>query len=267
MDVDWYVPVSYQYRIYDMIRINERFLYEFAPECKRIAAELAEPLNDVFSKFEINTLDREAAFLAQTAHESVRFGTLVENLNYSVKGLLRVFPNYFTTEQAQEYAHKPMRIASHVYAGRLGNRDEASGDGWTYRGRGLIQITGVSNYRKCGKGLVDDPEFFLRDPDKLGEVKWAVRSAGWFWDSNRCNELADVPDEQHFRKLTRRINGGLHGIQDRLYLWERARSMLERLVPTGRTPEAPLAAAPQQVAGEKPLPERETFTDPGAVHE
>lgn len=215
-----------------MILITERFLAEFTAECRRTAGQFVDPLNDVFQTFDINTLDREAAFLAQVGHESVRFTTLVENLNYSVKGLLRVFPNYFTTEQAQEYAHKPMRIASHVYAGRMGNGDEQSGDGWTFRGRGLIQITGKNNYRKCGKGLVDDPNFFLQDPDKLGEPLWAVRSAGWFWDDNHCNELADVPDEPSFRRLTRRINGGLHGIQDRLYLWERARSMLERLPDT-----------------------------------
>ena len=140
-----------------------------------------------------------------------------------------MFPQFFTTEQAIEYAHKPLRIASRIYAGRLGNRDEQSTDGWWYRSRGLFpKILGAAYYRRCGESLAGDPLMFLRRPELLSTPLWAVRAAIWFWAENGCNELADDTSEQGFRRLTRRINGGLHGLQDRLYLYEQAKQLLSK---------------------------------------
>lgn len=207
--------------------ITAELLIELMPECSEIAGLFVEPLNQVFATYEINTLWRQSSFLAQAGHESVRFTTLAQNLNYSTKGLLRVYPQYFTLDQATEYAHKPLRIASRIFAGRMGNRDEASTDGWWYRSRGLFpRILGASGYRRCSEGLTNDPAFLLKRPELLSTPLWACRAAGWFWDTNSCNDIADDPTEQSFRRLTRRINGGLHGIQDRLYLYERAKRLL-----------------------------------------
>ena len=210
-----------------MIPVTREMLVEIMPESSEVAVLFVEPLNEVFDVFEISTLIREAAFLAQTGHESVRFTTLSQNLNFSVKGLLRVYPQLFTSDQAAEYAHKPLRIASRVYAGKMGNRDEASTDGWWYRPRGLVpKILGAAGYRRCSEGLTDDPAFLLKRPELLSVPLWAVRAAAWFWDNTQCNELADEDTEQAFRRLTRRVNGGLHGLQDRLFLYERAKRIL-----------------------------------------
>lgn len=209
------------------IPVTEELLVAMMPECSEVAVKFVEPLNEVFERFQIDTLVRQSAFLAQAGHESVRFTTLVQNLNYSTKGLLRVFPQFFTPEQATEYAHKPLRIASRIYAGRMGNRDEQSTDGWWYRSRGLFpKILGAAGYRRCSEGLMQDPQVLLKRPELLAEPLWATRSAAWFWDSGDCNTLADVPTDQSFRRLTRRINGGLHGISDRIYLYNLAKGLL-----------------------------------------
>jgi putative chitinase len=202
------------------------------PEAEEVAHLFVEPLQEVFECYHIDTIPRQAAFLAQVGHESVRFTVLTETLNYSVKGLLRVYPTLFTPEQAQEYAHKPKRIASRVYAGRSGNRDEASSDGWTYRGRGLFPIRGATMYRGVGFALTGDPAYFLRDPYRLSAPTWSTRSAGWVWDGLSGNELADEDTEFAFRKLTRRVNKGVHGFPDRLDLWKRGKELL-RLIPVG----------------------------------
>lgn len=188
--------------------------------CIGIASSWHRPLNDACGLFEIDSLGREAAFVAQCAHESNGFTVLVENLNYSAAGLLGTFKKYFTPQQATDYARQPERIANRVYANRLGNGNEASGDGWRYRGRGLIQITGLANYRACGRALGVD---LVANPALLEDPQHAALSAGWFWQTNGCNELADAAD---FEALTRRINGGLNGQADRLAWLEKAQAAL-----------------------------------------
>lgn len=186
-----------------------------------LSQKWAQPLTDAMTRFEINTPAREAAFLAQVAHESGRFSAIEENLNYRADRLLAVFPSHFTQQEAQAYARQPSRIASRVYARRLGNGDEASGDGWRYRGRGLIQITGRDNYRDCGGALGVD---LLADPDRLLEPDLAALSAGWFWHAKGLNASADTGD---FSRITLRINGGMNGQPERLALWASAKAALD----------------------------------------
>lgn len=171
-------------------------------------------LNTVLPEFEINTPLRKAHFLAQLAHESGGLKYLEENLNYSAQGLRSVFGKYFkTTEIAEEYARKPEKIANRVYANRMGNGDEQSGDGWKYRGRGLIQLTGKSNYQRFA---VDYSIDCVNNPDLLLGPKTALISACWFWKKNNINTYADADD---IHMVTKRINGGNNGILHRqLYL-------------------------------------------------
>lgn len=164
---------------------------------------------------------RMAMWIAQCAHESQGFTRLEENLNYSAAALRKTWPARFPSDAiARRYARQPDRIANYVYANRMGNGDEKSGDGWSYRGRGLIQITGKANYRECsqvfGVDLIDQPEL-------LATPRHAALSAGWFWHSRGLNQLADAGD---FELVTERINGGLHGYADRKRRWERAKSAL-----------------------------------------
>lgn len=171
---------------------------------------------------ELTTDLRWAHFLAQVAHESVGFLHLTENLNYSAKGLQVTFPKYFRDpETAAAYARKPVEIANRVYAGRIGNGDAASGDGWRYRGRGLIQITGRDNYRRCSIALYADDRL-LRTPELLESPDAAVGSAGWYWTSREINTLADRDD---LHAVTRKVNGGLNGIEDRLRRLEHAKTV------------------------------------------
>jgi len=167
-------------------------------------------LNMTMVRFNINTPMRQAMFLSQIAHESGGFRHVSENLNYSASALRRVFGKYFPTdEMAYEYARKPEKIANRVYANRMGNGNEASGDGWKYRGRGLIQLTGKNNYLSFS--LAADNNSFI-DPGLLTEPEYAAMSAGWFWQDNGLNVLADTGD---VRAVTRRINGGYNGLADR----------------------------------------------------
>ena len=138
-------------------------------------------------EYEINTDKRVQAFLPTIGHESANFSCVVENLNYSASGLLNYFPKYFNSAQAEEYARKPERIANRVYANRIGNGNEQSGDGWKFRGRGLIQVTGRSNYLACGKGIGVD---LINNPDLLCTPEYAVKSACWWFKNNGCNKLA-----------------------------------------------------------------------------
>jgi len=167
-------------------------------------------INMTMVKREINTPVRQAMFLSQLAHESGNFKFVVENLNYSADALRRVFGKYFTTDElANQYARQPERIANRVYASRMGNGDEASGEGWKYRGRGLIQLTGKDNYAAFS---MQSDNNALVEPDLVAQPELAVDSAGWFWTTNRLNQLADTGD---VKAVTRRINGGFNGLADR----------------------------------------------------
>lgn len=190
-----------------------------ATGCKPAAAiKWTSPLNTAMGRFLINTPGRQAAFIAQVAHESRRLERVEENLHYSSAGLLRTFGKYFNISQSVQYAGKVNEIASRVYANRMGNRGEISGDGYKYRGRGLIQITGHDNYASCGKALGINLEI---NPDLLTQPEYAAMSAAWFWATNGCNELAD---RDNFAGITKRINGGLNGQTERLALFELAES-------------------------------------------
>jgi len=152
-----------------------------------------------------------AAFIAQTAHESGNYVFLKENLNYKAASLRKVFPKYFPTDElAAEYANKGEKIANRVYANRMGNGDEASGDGYRYCGRGLIQLTGKSNYQAFAESIETPVE---EVSDYLGTFEGAVQSACWFWESNNLNQWADKGD---ILTLTKRINGGTIGLEDRI---------------------------------------------------
>lgn len=153
-----------------------------------------------------------AHFLAQCDHESAGFKVKEENLNYSAERLIQIFPNYFDKSTAKQYERNPQKIANRVYGNRMGNSNQLSGDGYKYRGRGYIQLTGKSNYQLFDKTCDDD---ILSNPD-LVATKYPLRSALWFFDANRLWDLCDKPTEQAVKNVTRRINGGLNGIDDRL---------------------------------------------------
>lgn len=163
----------------------------------------------VCQKYAINTPKREAAFLANLLHETAGLTVFIENLNYSKEGLLKVFPKYFDVNQATEYARKPQKIASRVYANRMGNGIEALGDGWKYRGRGGFQVTGKDNYKLLSKSVGVD---FVANPDDLLKNDYIMLSAGWFWNANNLNRLADVGN---IGSVNKRINGGLNGSAER----------------------------------------------------
>lgn len=180
-----------------------------------------EPLNKTFEKYEINTPTRQAAFIGQCGHESANFKTLEENLNYSAKGLMATWPSRFPTiEIATQFERNPEKIANKVYGGRadLGNTED--GDGWRFHGRGLIQLTGRSNYTVCGLAL-DKP--FAELPELVLEPENATLSAGWFWNKRGLNALADSED---WTTMTRRINGGTIGLQDRINKIHKAMDIL-----------------------------------------
>lgn len=180
-----------------------------------------EALNQQLPKFDIDTPLRMAHFLSQIAHESGSFKYKSENLNYSAKALRAVFGKYFDSdEMAEQYARKPEDIANVVYANRMGNGDTASGDGWRYRGRGLIQLTGRENYAHCAQAIDMDCE---NTPELLNEdAAAAVAAACWFWQSRKLNDLADQDD---IKSITRKINGGYHGLQERESFCNRAKNV------------------------------------------
>ncbi len=180
-------------------------------------------------KYEINTPARIANFLAQTGHESNQYNRLVEGLTYkSADRLMKIWPKRFPTEAAAlPYVNNPEKLANNVYAKRLGNGDANSGDGYKFRGRGIIQITGKSNYSSAGKSLKLD---LVNRPDLLLEREHAAMSAAWFWNARGLNALADdATDEdemEDFIEITRRINGGTTGLAERLALVTLAESVL-----------------------------------------
>jgi len=180
-------------------------------EALGIDPKWADPLQAVFDKYNISTALRQASFIGQCQHESNNFRVLEENLHYSVDGLMRVWPSRFNSRVvAEAYANQPEKIANKVYAGRMGNGTEETGDGWAYHGRGLIQLTGRDNYRNCGDAL---GLALITNPELLAMPKGACLSAGWFWNKHGLNELADAKD---FETMTKRINGGTLGLDDRI---------------------------------------------------
>lgn len=175
-----------------------------------IDAEWVDPLNEAFDRFAIVTNNQKAMFIGQLAHECGNFKVLSENLNYRAATLMKLWPKRFPTQEiANAYDRNPKKIANMVYASRMGNRDESSGDGYRFRGRGCIQLTGHANYFHCGKALGVD---FVANPDLVATPKYASLSAGWFWSTHNCNAPADALD---FAKVTKIINGGLIGLADR----------------------------------------------------
>jgi len=170
-----------------------------------------EALEQALPDYDINTPERVAAFMAQTAHESGEYRAIKENLNYRAVTLRKVFPKYFPTDElAAAYAQKPEKIANKVYANRMGNGPEESGDGYRYCGRGLIQLTGKNNYQAFADSIEITPE---EVSEYLATFEGAVQSACWFWEANNLNQWADKGD---MIMLTKKINGGTIGLEDRI---------------------------------------------------
>src|SRR5262245_47642405 len=207
-------------------------LLTIMPHAANVADQVLGPLDAAMTRFEIQGPTRQAAFLAQLAHESGELRHWSESLNYSWPRLRQVLPRYFKTDaDPQTFDRQDVRIANRVYGGRMGNGPEESGDGWRYRGRGPIQLTGKDNYRACGTGLGLD---LVARPELLETPATGCLAAAWFWVKNGLNALADAGD---FAGITRRINGGLVGLDERRAFWERAKDVLG-VQPT------PAAAAP-----------------------
>jgi len=181
-----------------------------------VLEKFVDPINKVIEDFDINTPERLSMFLAQVGHESGGLKTLHENLNYKEERLAQIFPKYFKGVDTSEYAHNPERIANLVYANRMGNGDVESGDGYRFRGRGAIQLTGRSNYTACGADLEVDLE---ENPDWLETPEGAIMSAAWFWDQHDLNDWADKGD---VLMVTKKINGGTIGLEDRKELYGEA---------------------------------------------
>lgn len=180
-------------------------------------------LLNTLPEYDIDTPHRVAAFMAQCGHESGGFTVMQENLNYSAKGLRGIFGKYFPNDDiAKQYERKPEKIANRVYANRMGNGPEESGEGWYFRGRGIVQITGKNNYTKCSQSLFES-NVLVENPDLLLEVEYAIHSACWFWSAARLNELADVGD---IKTMTKRINGGFIGLEDRIHHYNHAIEIL-----------------------------------------
>jgi putative chitinase len=173
-----------------------------------IDSKWLQPLEETFAKYDISTPKRQAAFIGQCAHESANFKVLQENLNYSAEGLMKTWPSRFPTKEiADQYARQPSKIAGKVYNGRMGNASEE--EAAQFLGRGLIQLTGKENYANCGNSIGVD---LIGNPNLLTEPQYAALSAGWFWNKKGLNSLADSGD---IDTMTKRINGGTHGLDDR----------------------------------------------------
>ncbi|ETX02826.1 LysM peptidoglycan-binding domain-containing protein [Candidatus Entotheonella palauensis] len=203
------------------IRITESQLAEIMKTTAEMT-QYCEAVNTCLQHYNINTPLRAAHFLAQIAHESGGFRYLEENLNYSANALKSMFGKYFKDDRlASDYARQPHKIANRVYANRMGNGNERSGDGWRYRGRGLIQLTGKTYYSQYADDrqvdVVQTPNLVASDPMLATDV------AGWYWDSRALNQYADNDD---MRAITKRINGGHHGLKDRQFYLNRAKNAL-----------------------------------------
>lgn len=179
----------------------------------KIPSKVLSELPEVIDTFKIDSVNKLAHFLAQCAHESGNFKFTQENLNYSAEGLLKVFPKYFSKDTAMIAARKPEVIANIVYSNRMGNGDRASGEGWKFRGRGYIQLTGKSNYKAFGDYIGVD---LVANPD-LVATKYPLTSAAWFFETKCLWQLADKGiDDETIKFMTRRINGGFNGLADRI---------------------------------------------------
>jgi putative chitinase len=196
-------------------------LKKLAPKtnAQRIA-DVQSHLDVILNKYQINTKLRVAHFLAQVMHESGDFAHMSENLNYSADGLMKTFPKYFNTDSAASHSRNPQMIANRVYSNRLGNGDVASSDGWNYRGRGFIQLTGKENYTKFAKAIGKT----LQETVKyLETAPGALESAAWYWNSRNINAKADADD---ITAVTKLVNGGTIGLEDRKHKLELAKSCL-----------------------------------------
>ena len=200
--------------------ITQQQLQQIIPGNRNVA-EWHQALEQLLPDYQINTPERIAAFLAQCAHESGGFEAIQENLNYRSTSLQKTFPKYFATlTEAEDFAHNPERIANRVYANRMGNGSEESGDGYRFCGRGLIQLTGRNNYQAFADSIGTDVDTVT---DYLTTFEGAVQSACWFWETHGLSELAD---SGNIREITRKINGGYIGLDDREARYEHARAVL-----------------------------------------
>ena len=175
-----------------------------------IGEQWVDALNATFAKFDISTPVRQASFIGQCGHECGNFKILEENLNYRAEALQKLWHKRFDSAKAQMCARNPKLIANTVYSSRMGNRDEASGDGYRFRGRGCIQLTGHANYFHAGQALGVD---FVMEPDLVATPMYAAMTAGWFWNTHKLNQFADVRD---YKTMTKKINGGFIGLDDRI---------------------------------------------------
>ena len=184
------------------------------------AEALIEPLNMAIQKADLSTPARIAAFVAQCGHESDSFRFMEENLNYKAESLCRTWPSHFNVDNASEYAHQPKKIADRAYANRMGNGDEESGDGWNYRGRGWLQTTGKKGYEELSDATQID---FVSNPDAVATPEGSAVSAAVFWEKHNLNGHVDNND---FVGLTKAINGGTIGLEDRMARFEHAMQIL-----------------------------------------
>ena len=198
--------------------ITMQQLLQILPNAGQVAGVFVPVLNTAMNRYQIVGTKRIAAFIAQIGHESGHLTRRVENLNYSADALRRNWPSRFSVELASAVARKPEQIANIAYGNRMGN--SAPGDGWKYRGRGLIQITGKNNYRSCGEALGLD---LIEQPELLEKPQHACMSAAWFWATNGLNTLADAGK---LDAITQRINGGQNGAADRQELYAKALKVL-----------------------------------------
>ena len=185
-----------------------------------ISAVWVDPLNQTFERFGLDTKMEQACFIGQFSYESNHFKDLAENLNYRAETLVKLWPKRFTPELAAQYAHQPEKIANFIYANRMGNRDEASGDGWRFRGSGLCQLTGHDNFYHAGKSLGVD---LVANPDLARTPQYAAATAGWFWQTHNCDKYANSQD---YNGLTKVINGGLFGAEQRVATMKQAQTVL-----------------------------------------
>jgi putative chitinase len=182
----------------------------------KIDPNLVDPFNETFQRFGIMTPAQQASWIGQCGHECGNFRIMEENLNYRAPTLLKLFPKTpkrqwgFTPEEAAAYERQPQKIANRIYGNRMGNRDEASGDGYRFRGSGFLQLTGHSNFYHAGQALGVD---FVMQPELVRTPMYAAQTAGWFWQTHKLNQYADSGD---FLTMTKRINGGTIGLEDRI---------------------------------------------------
>jgi putative chitinase len=186
------------------------------------ADEWFELMKDMLPKYKIDTVNRVAGFIAQCSHESRQFTVLEENLNYSANALNLIFPKYFKKigRDADDYHRDPKAIANVIYANRMGNGNTKSGEGWKFRGRGVIQLTGKNNYKAFAESI---DKSLNKTIDYVKSKKGALESACWYWNSRKLNDTADDKD---IIRMTKKINGGTIGLEDRKHHWKEALAIL-----------------------------------------